>query len=408
MSSFPKAKTLQGHTRPIKHIKFSKDGKYIFSASADRKVIKWDYLNNNKSFEYIHQASVNVICISNSNKYLFSGDSTGCIYVWDINSDELKKKISFEVLYNIRHLNISSDDIYIIITLAERSSKKTSFVGIYMTEDMISNNSTKSNTSNTPNSNKISLPFGPTSNIENSPAPAIFKKIECSEPNTKFVKGCFANMNKSILISREDGCLEIYDFNKDKLISSAKLHNDEILDFDVNDDYAIIITSSKDGSMCLLNLNSFQLINKFKPINPVRNLNSCQIAIIDNPYYIVPGVEKGISVDTLFDLNTMDLTKLKYMENEEDNEKAKKFNNKKQIVLAIVGGGQDSKFVTTTEKKEGGFEIIIYNTFNGEKLSEFLEHFGPINTLAVHNNMLASGAEDSTVKVYQIENYLFP
>lgn len=397
MSSFPKAKNLQGHTRPIKHIKFSKDGKYVFSASADRKVIKWDYSNNKTSATYTHQASVNVICISNSNKYIFSGDSTGCIYVWDINTNELKKKISFDVLYNIRSLNISSDDIYIIITLAERTSKKTSFVGIYLAEDIISNNSTN------PNSNT-----GTTSSPENSPAPKIFKKIECPEPNTKFVKSCFANMNKSILISREDGCLEIYDFNTDKLISSTKLHNDEILDFDVNDEYAIIITSSKDGVMCLINLNSFQLINKFKPINPVRNLNSCQIAIIDNPYYIVPGMEKGISVDTLFDLNTIDLTKLKYMENEEDNEKAKKFNNKKQIVLAIVGGGQDSKFVTTTEKKEGGFEIIIYNTFNGEKLSEFLEHFGPINTLAVHNNMLASGAEDATVKVYQIENYLFP
>jgi WD40 repeat protein len=402
MSSFPKARNLQGHTRPIKHIKFSKDGKYVFSASADRTVVKWDYSNNKKSFTYNHQASVNVICISNSNKYLFSGDSTGYIYVWDINTNELKKKISFDVLYNIRSLNISSDDIYIIITLAERSAKKTSFVGIYLTEDIISNNSTISNSTNP------LPPPGQKPSIENSPAPNIFKKIECSEPNTKFVKGCFANMNKSILISREDGCLEIYDFNTDKLISSAKLHNDEILDFDVNDEYAIIITSSKDGAMCLVNLNSFQLINKFKPINPVRNLNSCQIAIIDNPYYIVPGMEKGISVDTLFDLNTMDLTKLKYMENEEDNEKAKKFNNKKQIVLAIVGGGQDSKFVTTTEKKEGGFEIIIYNTFNGEKLSEFLEHFGPINTLAVHNNILASGAEDATVKVYEIENYLFP
>ena len=401
MSSFPKARNLQGHTRPIKHIKFSKDGKYVFSASADRTVVKWDYLNNKKSSSYSHQASVNVICISNSNKYLFSGDSTGYIYVWDINTNELIKKISFDVLYNIRSLNISSDDIYIIITLAERSAKKTSFAGIYLTEDIIFNNSTISN------STKPFSPPGQAPSIGNSPAPNIFKKIECSEPNTKFVKGSFANMNKSILISREDGCLEIYDFNTDKLISSAKLHNDEILDFDVNDEYAIIITSSKDGVMCLINLNSFQLINKFKPINPVRNLNSCQIAIINNPYYKVPGMEKGISVDTLFDLNTMDLTKLKYMENEEDNEKAKKFNNKKQIVLAIVGGGQDSKFVTTTEKKEGGFEIIIYNTFNGEKLSEFLEHFGPINTLAVHNNILASGAEDATVKVYEIENYLF-
>ena len=401
MSSVHKARNLQGHTRPIKHIKFSKDGKYVFSASADRSVIKWDYINSKKSFIYNHQASVNVICISNSNKYMFSGDSTGCIYVWDINSNELKKKITFEVLYNIRNLNISSDEVYIIITLAERSSKGTSFVGIYSSEDIISNNSISSNAGNSP------ITPGSSVSISNSLAPKEYKKIKCSEPNTKFSKSCFANMNKSVLISREDGFLEIYDFNTDKLISSAKFHNDEILDFDVNDEYAIIITSSKDGSMCLINLNSFQLINQFKPINPVRNLNSCQIAIIENPYYVAPGMEKGISIDTLFDLNTLDLTKLKYIENEEDNEKAKKFNNKKQIVLAIVGGGQDSKFVTTTEKKEGGFEIIIYNTFTGEKLAEFLEHFGPINTLAVHKNIIASGAEDATVKVYEIENYLF-
>ena len=391
MISIPKAKNLQGHTRPIKHIKFSPDGKYVFSASADRTVVKWDYANNKKSFTYNHQASVNSICISNSNKYMFSGDSTGLIYVWDINSNELKKKITFEVFYNIRSLNLSSDETYIVITLAERTPKSPSLVGIYLTENIIStNNLVQTNT-----------------NIENSPAPAMFKKIECSDLNTKFVKSCFANMNKSILISREDGYLEIYNFDTDNLISSSKFHNDEILDFDVNDDYAIIITSSKDGEMSLINLNTFQLINKFKPTNPVRNLNSCQIAVINNPYYIAPGMEKGISIDTLFDLNTMDLTKLKYIDNQEDNENAKKYKNKKQIVLAIVGGGQDSKFVTTTEKKEGGFEIIIYNTFTGEKLAEFLEHFGPINTLAVNKNILASGAEDATVKVYEIENYIF-
>jgi len=223
----------------------------------------------------------------------------------------------------------------------------------------------------------------------------------------EFVKSCFVNLNKSILISREDGSLEMYDFITDKLISSAKFHNDEILDFDVNDDYAIIITSSKDGEMSLINLNTFQLINKFKPTNPVRNLNACQIAVIDNPYYVAPGMEKGISIDTLFDLNTMDLSKIKYIENEEDKEITKKYKNKKQIVLAIVGGGQDSKFVTITDQKQGGFEIIIYNTFTGEKLAEFLDHFGPINTLAVHKNTLASGAEDASVRVHEIEHYLF-
>jgi WD40 repeat protein len=394
MSSTYKGKTLQeGHSRPVKHIKFSSDGKYVFSASADRSVIKWDYKNDVKSNVYTHQASVNVICISNSNKYMFTGDSTGVIYVWDIIKNEQIKRITFKVFYNIRSLNLSTDETYLITTLAERTAKGISHVAIYLIDDIIKVN---------PNPG-----LGNASPNDSSPEPETYKKYVCSEINTKFVKSCFSNMNKSVLISREDGVLEMYDFYTDALISSFKFHNDEILDFDVNDEYGIIITSSKDGEMSLINSNSFQLINKFKPTNPVRNLNACQIAVIDNPYYSAPGVEKGISIDTLFDLNSMDLTKLKYFENEEDNEKAKKYKNKKQIVLAIVGGGQDSKFVTTTEKKEGGFEIIIYNTLTGEKLTEFLEHFGPINTLAVHKNILASGAEDASVKVYEIDRYLF-
>jgi WD40 repeat protein len=107
MSSSYKTKNLQGHERPIRQLKFSPDGKYIFSASSDRKVIKWDYRNSSKEFIYEHQASVNVICISNSNKYMFIGDSIGCIYVWGITTNEFIKKIAFDKLYNITSLNIS-------------------------------------------------------------------------------------------------------------------------------------------------------------------------------------------------------------------------------------------------------------------------------------------------------------
>ena len=136
MSSVYKTKNLQGHERPIKQLKFSKDGKYIFSASADRKVIKWNYKNNSKDSVYMHNASVNVICLSNSNKYMLSGDGAGLIYVWDINTNENIKKITFDKLYNITSLNVSSDDIYFIMTCSERG-KQNSFIAIYLLEDII-------------------------------------------------------------------------------------------------------------------------------------------------------------------------------------------------------------------------------------------------------------------------------
>ena len=404
MTSMYKTKNLQGHERPIKQLKFSKDGKYIFSASADRKVIKWNYKNNSKDSIYMHNASVNVICLSNSNKYMLSGDGAGLLYVWDINTNENIKKISFDKLYNITSLNVSSDDVYFIVTCSERG-KQNSFIAIYLLEDIIKIEKTEN--PDTTNENKLQVPSEIKKNIKPERAPNVFKKIVCSKENTKFIKSCFTNLNKSVLISREDGVLEMYDFTNDTLISSDKFHTSEILDFDVNYENGIIITSSKDGEMSLINLNTFKLMNKFKPTNPVRLLNSCQIAVIDNPYYVVPGMKSEISIDTLFDLNTMDITKLRYFENESDKEKAQKFKNKKKIVLAIVGGGQDSKFVTTTQQKEGGFEIIIYNVFTGEKLAEFLDHFGPVNTLAVYQDIICSGGEDSSVKVHDIKHYLF-
>ena len=74
----------------------------------------------------------------------------------------------------------------------------------------------------------------------------------------------------------------------------------------------------------------------------------------------------------------------------------------------MASGGQDSKLVTTTNQKEGGFEILIYHAIDGFEVNNFLVHFGPVNTLAVKGNVLASGAEDATVRIHKLESYLFP
>ena len=384
MNPIYKTQILQGHSRPIKDIKFSKDGKYIFSASSDRLVLKWDSNSNQKLVTYNHQASVNVICISQNNKWMFTGDSTGCIYIWDLISNNLYRKVEFDVILNIRSIDISTDDLYLIVTLSSRAKNSKSFVKAYLTKDFL-NEEFK-------NEKKL---------------PEEFKQFTCQNLETKFVKSLFTNFNKSILVSREDGQLEMINFENGLVISSEKFHDDIILDFDVNYDNGLIITSSKGSFLCLINLNTFQLVRKFQPENPKRNLNACKIAIIGNPYYRIPGINNGlIDIDNLFDLNE-DINTL--IENEKFlNIDTSKFGKSKDIIIAIVSGGQDSKFVTTTNQKEGGFDIIMYNIMNGEELASFIDHFGPVNTLAIKDNILASGAEDATVRIHNIEHYLFP
>lgn len=391
-----KAKILQGHERQIKDIKFSPDGKYIFSASADRSVIKWDYQNNTKCFVYNHQASVNIICLSKLNNFMICGDSTGCIYIWNTVTDNLQNRISFNIKLNIRSITLSSDEEKIIITFAQRAKNSTSFLEIFLTKDIL-NPKIEENLETKENEKKSFA----------NQIPESVCKIECSNLNTKFVQSCFVNNNKNILVSREDGYLEMYNFPQGFLITSEKFHNDEILCFDFNHDYNMIATSSRDGEMSLINLDSFKLIHKFKPENPVRNLNTCKLLVIENPYYNENSNVKKISVDSLFDLNT-DINDVNFFEpSPKEKENIEKFGNKKEIILAITAGGQDSKFVTTTDQKEGGFDILVYNAINGKRLANFLDHFGPVNILDAFKTTVASGAEDATVRINSLEHYLF-
>ena len=196
MNPIYKTQILQGHSRPIKDLKFSKDGKYIFSASSDRLVLKWDSRTNEKIITYVHQASVNVICISQDNKWMFTGDSTGCIYIWNLNTNELFKKVEFDAILNIRSIDISTDDLYIIVTLGSRAKNSKSFVNSYLTKDFLNEDSK-----------------------DDKNVPKEYKIFICQNQETKFVKSLFTNFNKSILVSREDGQLEMINFENNLLIS---------------------------------------------------------------------------------------------------------------------------------------------------------------------------------------------
>ena len=163
-----KTQILQGHSRPIKDIKFSKDGKYIYSASSDRSVLKWDSSTNQKLITYPHQASVNVICLSQNNNWMFTGDSTGWIYIWDLISNNLFRKVEFETILNIRSIDISTDDLYLIVSLSSRAKNSKSFVNAYLTKDFL-NEEFK-------NDKKV---------------PLLFKEFTCQNLETKFVKCLF-------------------------------------------------------------------------------------------------------------------------------------------------------------------------------------------------------------------------
>ena len=75
----------------------------------------------------------------------------------------------------------------------------------------------------------------------------------------------------------------------------------------------------------------------------------------------------------------------------------------------VIAGGQESRSVTSTNAKEGGFDLEFINFNSGESIASIKGHFGPVNTIAFSENgkLLASGADDSTVRIHRINDDIF-
>lgn len=378
---------LQGHSRPIKEVRFSYCGQFVYSASSDRYIFQWNAETGEKVMSYYHMASVNAICLTHDGLYMISGDATGCVYLWENKTGKCLKKVDYNPDMCIRSIELSEDDNWLILCYGGRTKNSKSYCNTYKLIELLSG---------IEEDKSVTIPA-----TEFTPK----KSFECY--GSKYLKAKFANLDKNILMCREDGYLELLNFSNGKLITQSKFHDDIIYDMDINYEKGIILTASKDGVCCVINFNTFELIHKFYPQNPTRNLNTCRLAVIANPEYDVNIVSKQggtnkvtIDVDNLFGLSDVNL--------EQNLSKLKNGKIQKDFTYAIISGGQDNKLVTTTNQKEGGFEILIYDILTGLEMTNFLVHFGPVNAMSVSkNNILASGGEDATVRLHRLDKYLF-
>jgi len=214
-------------------------------------------------------------------------------------------------------------------------------------------------------------------------------KILPKYTNSRFIHSM--NSIKYILTTRDDGIVELINYNLDKVVIDKLLHRAEIFDVDLMIDSNLALTSSKDGSSILFNIDTLEVLNTFKPNSPERFINAGRLCHV--------GSERRISADDLFTTN-------------EDGNLEDEI---KSTIFAVIAGGQDSKLVATTKQSKGGFEVLGFDlnkvTGNEEDVNErdvaFTNdaHFGPVNSLAytVNGDLLVSAGEDSAIKIFKLK-----
>lgn len=129
---------LQGHSRPIRDIKFTMKGDYVFTASSDRDVVMWKTDTGEKLKTFSHKAAVNRISLSSDLKYMITGDLTGSLYIWDLNTSFNIIILEHDALYGIKSIDFALNDYLIMILYATKGSKNSkSFIYVYKFQDII-------------------------------------------------------------------------------------------------------------------------------------------------------------------------------------------------------------------------------------------------------------------------------
>ena len=240
---------LKGHSKPIKDLQFNRDNDLLFSASTDRYITLWSSEYGERIGTYLHDAAVYTMSIDDNSKYLMSGDSTGCVYLWEASTGTLINKLLMPNVPSIRSVNFNYLNDLVSIAYGGRTLKSNSIIDIYKFDDLLKKEK------NTKPLKSIIIPN-----------------------NDKISKTRWCDLGKVIIAASETGKLYKYDYETLNLLLDKKIHDNIIMDLDISPKEELIITAAKDGKAKILDPDNFDVMSELFPENPVRNINACRFS----------------------------------------------------------------------------------------------------------------------------------
>ncbi len=166
----------------------------------------------------------------------------------------------------------------------------------------------------------------------------------------------YSYLSKYIIAAHNDGVISKYDAVSGKFIQSEKVHEKQITDIQFAPDRTYFITSSKDKTAKIMDVDNLKVLKHYGTDAPV---NSATITPVKD--------------------------------------------------FVILGGGQEARDVTTTSAQQGKFEARFYHKIFQDEIGRVAGHFGPLNYIAIHpkGTAYASGGEDGFVRLHHFDKSYF-
>tara|TARA_B100000902_G_scaffold390731_1_gene440177 strand:+ start:103 stop:1191 length:1089 start_codon:yes stop_codon:yes gene_type:complete len=296
---------LKGHQRPITNLNLHNN--ILFSTSKDCNMAIWDVITNYKTISCSGSISLSGII---EDKQIYTGSADGMLSLWDFNGEKIN---NFLAKGPIRDISFNKQN-KIFYVLAKKLVKLESVITILDS-----------------NLNKI-------------------RELELEDECNSILQ-----LNNFVICGSCEGVLKIFDMELN-LVNKLEIHKGEITNIKVDYSKKIIVTSSYDYSLKILDINTFEVLSSYKhkasilsfSIHPTKN-------------------------------------------------------------IIAIGGGHD-KMSIASSSNSGQFDVIMIDSINGNKLFDFdSKHFGPINSVTFHSdeNIFITGGEDGYIHYWNcVDNWI--
>jgi len=311
--------SLHGHERSITQIRYNREGDLLFSSAKDQHPNVWYSINGEQLGTYDgHGGAVWSIDVDWQTKNLASGAADNSVRLWDIATGKELERIGTKTAVRTCAFSYSGN------MLAYTTDKQMGYPCIITVVDV-----RKFNTED------------PIMNIT----------IPTNGP--KVTSLLWGGLDNFIVTGHDNGDIVQWDLKTHHKLKMSTKHEKQITDMQLSADRTMFISSSKDHTANLFDLDTLEHLHSYKTERPV---NSAAIS----PVY--------------------------------DH--------------VVLGGGQEAMDVTMTSTKVGKFDARFFHTVFEEEFGRVKGHFGPINSLAFHpdGQSYASGGEDGYVRINYFDN----
>ncbi|CAF3063866.1 unnamed protein product [Rotaria socialis] len=311
---------LQAHERSLTKIRYNREGDLLFSSGKDKIPCVWYSINGERLGTYNgHNGTVWTIDVNWDTTAFVSASADSTVRVWDVQTGRERNSYTLEA--PARCCAFSYDGNSILYTNDDVMGKSCE---MYLAD------------------------------IRMRPAEGPSVRINISQlGHRKVTSVLWGTLDQFIITGHDNGELVQWDIKTQEDVRKEKPHAAQIMDLQTNRDLTFFISSSKD---CTAKLFDVETLDYLKTYTTDRPVNSAAMSPI-----------------------------------------------KDHVVL---GGGQEAIEVTQSAATTGKFEARFFHLIFEEEFARVKGHFGPINTLAFHpdGKSYASGGEDGFVRIHHFDN----